>query len=361
MAKKERQRKSRRSTEGRSSRRTKGRRGASSTGFKYKARDAKKWKERSEQSGFSRRSMFAEGVTLYRTKDGDNCLRILPPTFEDADHYGYEIFVHYGIGPDNDSFLDLEKMLKADVDPINEERMEALNDGDKDYADKLTSRKRVLCYVIDRDDEEAGLQLWSCPWTVDADITTLAVDKRTGEVLDIDDPDNGYDVEFTRTGKGVNTKYVGVAIARKSSALDNDKALEDAVERPLPETLKFYSYEEIKKVFEAGGSYDKDDDDDDDKKGRSDKGKGKKGKGKKKDAEPVEITWGEVMAMDFDELLDLIEDENLDIEIDGVDSDDDDEIQDLKSEACDELGLKKPKKRKATKDEKKKLRKRGKK
>jgi len=342
------------------------------TGYKYKPRSKKKWQERAEQSGYSRRSMFVDEIKLYRVKEGDNLVRILPPTFEDADHYGYEIFVHYGIGPDNDAFLDLNKM-QDEADPINEERNRALKDNDKDYADKLQSRKRVLCYIIDRDDEEAGLQLWSMPWTLDADVTTLAVDKRTGEVLDIDDPEDGYDIEFTRTGKGINTKYVGVAIARSSSPLENDSALEEAMERPLTDCLKYYEYDEIQKVFDAGGGAYDDEEEEEEEEDKPKKRGRKKDKAKKRghrrdeeeeeeeeeEEDAPEVTWGEVMAMDFDDLADLIEDENLEIDLDEVDEDDEDELDDLKAEVCEELGLKKPKKRKPKKSEKKKLRKRG--
>jgi len=349
-------------------------RGRKRKGFKYERRSAKKWKERAEQSGYSRRSMFVDEIKLYRVKDGDNLIRILPPTFDDADHYGFEVFVHYGIGPDNDAFLDLNKM-QNEADPIVEERSRALKDNDKDYADKLTSRKRVLVYIIDRDDEAAGLQLWSMPWTLDADITTLAVDKRSGEVLDIDDPEGGYDVEFTKTGTGINTKYVGVAIARKPSPLDDDAALEEAIERPLPECLKYYEYDEIQKVFDAGGgAYDDDDDEDEEeaprRRGKKDKAKGGRKRRKydedeedeeeeEDEDEPDLPTWDEVMEMDFDELADVIDDNELDIDTDGVDEDEEDELDDLRTEVAEELGLKKPKKRKPTKKEKGKLRKRG--
>lgn len=354
------------------------------SGFKYERRSAKKWKERADQSGYSRRSMFVEDVEVFRPKDGDNLLRILPPTFEEAEHYGFEIFVHYQIGPDNDAFLDLSKM-QDEADPIVEERNRAMKDNDKDYGDKLQSRKRVLCYVIDRDEEDKGLQVWAMPWTLDADITTLAVDKRTGEVLDIDDPDDGYDIEFTKKGKGINTQYVGVAIARRSSSLDADEALEEAIERPLPECLKYYEYDEIQKVFDAGGgAYDDDDEDDEDEDddekprrrgkrrgGKKDKGRGKRRQRKyddeedddeeeeQEDDEDEEVTWGEVMAMDFDDLADIIEEENLDIDLEDTDEEDEDEVDDLKAEICEELGLKKPRKRKAKKSERKKLRKRG--
>lgn len=372
---KKRRRRSRDKDTGRRSKkrtRSKGKKGKAD--FKYKKRGTDAWKKRAEQSGYNRRSMFKEEVNVFRPKEGDNLIRILPPTWEDAEHYGHEIWCHYGIGPDGDSFLDLQKMT-GQPDPIEEERSRALQENDKEYANKLQSKKRVAVYIIDRDEEEKGIQLWSMPWSMDADITTLAVDKRTGEVLDIDDPEDGYDVEFTKTGQGIKTQYGGIAIARKSSELDNDEALEEAVELPIPETFVYYDYEEIEKAFNAGGSaYDDDDDDDEeDEEDRPRKrGKGKKEKPKRKrkkydddededeeEEESAEYTWQAVQEMDYEDLLDVIDDENLDVE-DDIDEDDEEEVDDLRNEVCDELGLEKPKKRKPKKSEKEKLRKRGK-
>lgn len=330
-------------------------------GFKYKKRSTENWQKRADQSGFSRRSMFDENVTVFRPHDDDNLVRILPPTWEDAEHYGYEIFVHYGIGADRDSILCPSKM-KDEPCPICEERSRALSDNDKDYADKLTPRKRVCAYVVDRDNEKEELELWSMPWSMDADITTLAVDKRTGEVLDIDNPEDGYDVEFTKTGKGIKTQYGGIAIARKSSDLGNEEVLEEAIEMPIPDTLVFLEYDDIDKIFNAGAGLnepdDEDDDDDDD--GDDDRPKKKKKKGKKKAKKKPELpTWNAVQEMDLDELEELIEDHDLDVSSD-IDEDDEEEIEDLRNDVCEELDLEKPKKRKAKKKEKDKIRKRGK-
>lgn len=332
-------------------------------GFKYRTRSRESWEKRSEQSGFNRRSMFADAVKVFRPKEDDNLIRILPPTFEDADHYGHEIFVHYSIGPDKDSILCRNKML-GEACPVCEERSRALGENDKEYADKLNPKKRVCIYLVDRDDEDTGLQLWSMPWTLDADVTTLAIDKRSGEVLDIDDPDDGYDIEFTKTGKGMNTKYVGVAIARKSSALDNSEVLEDAVETPLTETLVYLEYEDIDKLFNGGAGMHDDEDDDDDERKRGKSKKDKKGKKKskkdkspkkKKKAEPP--TWEQVQEMDLDELEEVVDEQGLDCDVD-IDDDDEDELDELRTEVCGELDLKKPKKRKAKKKEKEKIRKR---
>lgn len=344
--------------------------------FKYKSRDKEKWEARADQSGFSRRSMYVDDVKTFRAHEDENLIRILPPTFDDAEHYGLEIFVHYGIGPDGDSFL-CQNVMNNDPCPICEERTRALKDGDKEYADKLKAGKRVCVYIVDRDDEDEGLLMWAMPWTMDADITTLAVDKRTGEVLDVDDPVNGYDIEFTKKGKGINTKYSGVAIARKSSKLKNATALEDAVETPLPEILKFYEYDEIEKIFNAGGGYDGDEEEEEEeeeerggrKRRRRDeeeedpprKKKGKKRRSRdeeeEEEEEESEVDWKQVQDMDLDELEELVEEEDLDIDCD-VDDEDDDEMQDLRDEVCDELDLQKPKKRKAKKSEKEKIRKR---
>jgi len=248
--------------------------------------------------------------------------------------------------------------------PVCEERSRALGENDKEYADKLSAKKRVCIYLLDRDDEDVGLQLWSMPWTLDADVTTLAIDKRSGEVLDIDDPEDGYDIEFTKTGKGMNTKYVGVAIARKSSELDNDEVLADAVEVPLTETLIYLEYEDIDKLFGGGaGMHDEEEEEEEEEEERRSKKKSKKGKGsskkkkRKKRKEPDTPTWEQVQEMDLDELEEVIEDQELDVDSD-IDDDDEDELEELRDEVCGELDLSKPKKRKAKRSEKDKIRRR---
>lgn len=330
--------------------------------FEYRQRDASSARKRAESSGKDYDRYLQDVADAYVVNDGDNVVRILPPTWDDAEHYGHDIYVHYEIGPDKGTYLCLNKM-KGEKCPICEERKRAQNEGDEEYAKKLEPKKRVLVYVIDRNKEKEGIKVWAMPWTLDRDIVKVSVDKRTGEVLPIDHPDDGYDVMFERTGKGPRTEYVGVSIDRKSIPLDNDKALDFAQEHPLPTLLKFYPYDHIASVFDGGsppaGGRDRrrDDDDDDDRRGpgssrsdrggrdRDDRGAGRRGDGddrrdKRSSAQEDEHTWESIHEMNYDELCDLVDSQKLDIDPDKAKTD-----EDLADWICEEMKIDQPRKR----------------
>jgi len=284
-------------------------------------------RKRAQQSGSNRDSFISDKYKTFRPADGQNHIRILPPSWEDAEHFAYDAFVNYGIGSDESAFLSLSAMLGED-DPIAEERQRAEKEGDVEYADTLKPVKRPLCFIIDKSAKkrEQTPLIWPMPWTFDRDIAVLMTDKRSGEVLPIDDLEEGYDIFFEKTGKGLKTRYQGLEIDRESSpAVDDDDKMEEIeeflLENPLPECLVFHDYDHIAKVFSGGGKPAK----------RSSKG-------------ASEPSWEDIHEMDFEALEALIEEQDLDI-----DSEDFDEEEELADQICDELGIKKSKKGKASK------------
>lgn len=295
-----------------------------STGFRYRQRGVDDYKRRSEQSGSSRENYIREEIKMFIPKEGLNIIRILPPTWDDADHYGLDAFVHYGVGADNNAYLSRSKMLK-EQDPIDEERERAIANDDEDYASSLRPSKRVLVYIIDRDKEDEGPKLWSMAWTLDRDISTLCVDERSGEVLSIDDPEDGYDVEFRRTGKGLKTEYTGVKIGRRSSSLDNEEALEFAIENPIPGTLQYHDYEHIKAVFEGGNAA------------------GDEEEEEEEENENSQYTWKEIHDMDLEDLEEVVDNEELDLDPDDYEEEDVGEFADA---ICDILDIEKPRRKK---------------
>lgn len=317
--------------------------------------------------------ILTDGVKMWKPNDGDNRIRILPPTWDNADHYGIDIYVHYGVGADRGSYLDLHKMKNED-DPIHEAMEAARQDGDEDLAKELSAKRRVLVYLIDRDHPKDGVQAWAMPWGLDRDITNISKDKSSGEVYKVDHPRDGFDVEFVKKGAKMRTEYVSVAIARRSSDLGKDEWLEYAQDNPLPKMLNYYSYDHIKKAM-GGGSYGREasrdrergrDDDRgrsrDDDRGRDDRGgrdrddreerrpsrererDDDRGRGRSTDADKP--TWKSVHQMTKTELQDLVEDEKL--KIDPREAKD---LDDLANWICDEMGLKKEEERRRVRDD----------
>lgn len=230
--------------------------------FQYQRRDAQAWDKRANQRGGDFVGFVKDDYQMYQVEKGDNFIRFLPPTWENAEHYGLDVYIHYGIGPDNGSVLCLAKMAQSPVAairkacpgdrcPICEARQRAERAGDNELKDELTSRKSVLAWIINRKDEKKGPQVWRMPWTLDRDITKLCKDPRTGELYFIDDPENGYDLSFEKQGDQLTTKYVGIQLARRPSSIDQE-FLDYVVECELPDTLQFMEYDDIQKLFEGG-------------------------------------------------------------------------------------------------------------
>jgi len=231
--------------------------------FKYVSRPREKWTEaKSTTGGFD--TPIKSQFKVYKVKDGKNMIRILPPTWENPDHYALTIYVNYNIGPDRGTYLSLSKMI-GKPDPVAEARERARQAGDEKLAQDLGWRERRLMWVIDRNAEEEGPQLFICPATVDASIVNLCADEDTRELIEIDNPDEGRDVRFYREGQGLKTKYDAAKMRiMPASPLHRDPSIQAewlgyAIENPVPGCLQYYDYDHIAAAF--GGNLTPRDDD----------------------------------------------------------------------------------------------------
>ena len=76
---------------------------------------------------------------------------------------------------------------------------------------------RVLCRLIDRNEEKSGPQVWSMPLGVSKDISAVSIDKKGGGLLLIDDWEEGYDVFFDKEGEKLRTQYKRISLDREAS------------------------------------------------------------------------------------------------------------------------------------------------
>lgn len=221
--------------------------------FTYRKRSAEQINRRASGNDFI--SFISNEVDMYKPKKGANVIRFLPPTWEDPepDHYGMDVWVHYNVGPDHASVLCLNRM-KGERCPICEARARAERKGDEDTAGQLKATKRVLAWVIDRDNEDRNSKplLFAMGARMDREIAGLSVDPRSKHVLYIDDPKNGYDVSFRKDGEGLKTQYGGIQIDRQPSEIV-DEYLDYVEEVPIPQTLVWRSYEEVQRIFQGAG------------------------------------------------------------------------------------------------------------
>jgi hypothetical protein len=237
--------------------------------FKYQQRDDSTLEERATRSSGLYDSMFNEGYQSTTFPAGDHTIRILPPTWKGAKHWGFTHFIHYDVGPDNQRYLCNERMSKG-VCPVCETARRAVRAGDDKYAKKLRASERVLVWLVDRSREKDGPRLWSLSWGIDKDIAKLCRDRRTKKPLWIDNPETGFDLDFsvenvtTDAGKKI-AKPGNFAVARSTSPLCDDQQLQDEwldfiAEHPLDAALRFYPAEKIEQAFAGVGGKEEGDD-----------------------------------------------------------------------------------------------------
>lgn len=225
-------------------------------GFKYKKLTVENIKERANARGGGFDSIVKSKYKMFKVKDGKNLIRILPPTWDDPKHYGFDLWINYGIGVDNQSYLSLSKM-KGEPDPLAEARRAAEKAGDKDLVKALNPRQRILMWVIDRNDEDEGPQLFAAPISLDKAIANLSFDSDTKETFFVSDPNEGNDVRFYKEGQGLKTDYPAEKIKiLKTGPIHDDEGqqadwLEFIEANPLPECVQFYDYEHINMMFDG--------------------------------------------------------------------------------------------------------------
>jgi hypothetical protein len=335
------------------------------SGFTYQKRDDADVARRAQGSSKFDKYLNPD-IALFKPREGTNIIRILPPTWKGARHYGYDCWVHFGVGADRQTYLCLNKMKDAanvyfdknnmsscdGSDPVEEEAVSLRRDGYEKEAKEASHKLRVGIYVIDRKDEAKGVQFWLMGEQNDREIVQQSMNKRTGTALAIDDPDDGYDVVFERKGTGQTTKYSGISVDRDPSPLGNDRWLKWAMDHPIPEQLIFYDYAHIKNALGGGGEHKSSRDDrDDDRPSRSSRDDSDRGRTTRDREEELargsrraakdddKPTWESVHEMSAREMEDLIDAERLDI--DPKEAKDDDDLADW---ICDEMRLKKAEK-----------------
>lgn len=311
------------------------------SGFKYKAPSADAMKRRSEQTGGRFDSPFMDGFDVFKAKGGENAIRILPPTWDEHEHYGLDVWLHRWIGADNSNYLCLQKM-KGKSCPICHAAKEAKDAGEVDEAKKLQPAHVVLCWILDRNEDDNNPILYPMSWTIDRDIAALCHNKKTGKILLVDHPDEGYDITFRRNGEGLKTRYSAFAIERDASPISEDEETQNSVlefitENPLPSVLKYYDAKYLENVL-AGSTEAKDedlDDDDEDDEDEDDEPKSKKKPAKKPSSKKKKPADDDEDEDEEDEDDDDTDDEDDD---DGDDEEEDDEEEEEDDDDTDEDG-----------------------
>lgn len=150
-------------------------------------------------------SYIKEGVPVYRHRDGKNRIRFL--AWKDGVHFFYYLYVHRGIGVNQDSWACLQKNWN-EPDPICEDAQKQLDEG-VEWDDVLNQgilpgqNPRILCQIVDRENEAAGVQVWDVTaHKTDNAIRSLSIHDDTGAIIPWTDPDEGCDLIYDYDSKG---------------------------------------------------------------------------------------------------------------------------------------------------------------
>jgi len=224
--------------------------------FKYRGdtRTVEDVLRRARNRGGMYDSIISPELPLYKAKEGEGRIRILPATWDDQKTWGngwqIEAIVHYNVGNDRGNYLCLDAMRKERC-PVCEARFRTRDPAEKEA---YKQSRRALCWIIDRNNERAGPQIFNMAQVLASDIDKRSVSKKDNSLFRIDHPEKGNDVMYNREGSDKKTKWTQVEVEQEQTPVHADPRrmkqwLDYIEEYPLPEQLNFYEAEYIEKVL----------------------------------------------------------------------------------------------------------------
>ena len=197
-----------------------------------------------------------ENVEFFNPKKGKHCIDIVPyevvtdghPTTEQGEwDYNLELWVHYGVGSNNASYLCLDKMYGKKC-PICEYLQ--MNDVEDEDFQQMKAKQRVVYNVLDSEDGKLKLFNISYPLFEDEwqKLKEDYVDEE--EIVTPIYAEDGYSIRFTETGKKGLGRFSGF---RFKEIEDYDESLLDK-SISLETLMVIPTYEEVKSTFEGNYS-----------------------------------------------------------------------------------------------------------
>lgn len=226
-------------------------------GFVYKPRSDEQLNRAATKRTGGGESAVESNIKTFNPGEGEHEIRVLPPTWDDPEHFALDVHIHYGIGSDNSSFICVKKMRNEECAACDA-RKEASSEGEEELAKALSPNIRAAFYMIDRKNESEGPLLWLSPYqNFHQEMLLQARDARTKSFVQLDNPEDGYDISFTVKGKGLSKKYTGIKVARSASPLSDDEDTAQAwlayiAETPIPDALVYPEYDHVKAALEGG-------------------------------------------------------------------------------------------------------------
>jgi len=209
---------------------------------------------------FDRKS--AQRTDRFNMKDGDNYIRILPPSIEyfsdDLDYISYEFLTHFNLGTEGDFKAEIcpKTVGKSHKCPICEAvyKLYKTNTAeDKTLASSLRAKVRHIFNVIDLDDVDKGVQVLETGPKIYEKILVFATNPKYGDLLDLD---KGRNITITRTpGKETSSGYTEYDVIPDPDVT----SIREKLTKNFKETIVLLSkqvpvpksYDELKAVLEG--------------------------------------------------------------------------------------------------------------
>jgi len=167
-------------------------------------------------------------IPMFVPVEGENCVRIVDPIeIEQLQAYFLDVFFHREVGFAKDYFLCTKEIAQIAslisypqgagpcyrCDQVTGE----LWDNEPETAKKFLPDHRRLLWVLDlkKPQEASQLKLWSCARGLSDEILSQSREPDSNIFKDICHPNTGVPVYFTKTGKGLRTKYSGVKLGTR--------------------------------------------------------------------------------------------------------------------------------------------------
>ena len=164
-------------------------------------------------------SYIKSDLPIFVPKDGDNAVRILPTLEEDqyAQLLGIELRVYF---IKNKFWVSPTAFNGQKYDPLSYKYFQMRNSEIK-AAEKYRGQRRFVMHILDANDRKnPQLKIWPGPISLVEELVDLSRNPKTGDVIPIEDPNQGRLIYFNKSGTGAATRYSQLVIDDKSYPID---------------------------------------------------------------------------------------------------------------------------------------------
>ena len=214
-------------------------------------------------------NLFKEGAVVFKPRpDTQEQVRMLP--FLDHDYFVRPIKAHYEMGADKSSFPCPK--TKGEPCDVCDYGSKMWAEGKQDFAKKLWSKDAAIVYIVDRAHEDHNPCILKLSFTNEKTLRERMENKKTHEIMPVNDLEIGHDLFFTLTDTGKKLpgnsnslkELSGLDFDRDATPLGTEKQVGKWIdfmeENPILDQLNWLSNSEMLKI--AGIDIDDDEDDD---------------------------------------------------------------------------------------------------